>query len=189
MIRIDGLHDILMAITARRFGDGAISGRYLNGLVEISRRECPGMIEAINGLGMIFTDKIVWGVAVVTDCHPKMARFSPCLVLFVHNVAIGAGRGIVGHIRSPFGVNECIPAHTGCRTGYDSNDNSKTVVAFHPFCLKERFGCLRRLHSFQIVFHAADWHDVELFNQNLQYIRRHKRRKFGAETHVLHTQI
>ena len=52
-------------------------------------------------------------MAVVADGHVVMARFGPGVEMVLHDMAVGAGGGVVGQIGRPLRVNEGVPADPG----------------------------------------------------------------------------
>lgn len=131
MIGVNGLYDILMAIPAGGFGYGSVTGRNLDRFGKTAGRKRPGMIEAVDCFGLVFADKRMWGVAVVADRGAVVARFRPGFVLLVHDMAIGAGGWIVGHIRHPFRVQKRIRSNARRRSGDCTQNNNKPQQTFH----------------------------------------------------------
>ena len=87
-------------------GDIKIMSFYLNRLVKSAKRKIIRMPEAVRCFGVIFADSIGRRVAVVAGRNGMMARFLPAVILFPHDMTVGARTGIIAQIRITFGVNK-----------------------------------------------------------------------------------
>ena len=94
-VSFDRCHDIRVTFTARTFGDLATALGDLNRIRETSHREIIRMPETVSSLGPVFADKIVRGMAVVAGGDVSMTALDPTIQLLLHDMAIGAGLGIV----------------------------------------------------------------------------------------------
>lgn len=97
-IPVDGLDDLLVAITAGLLGDGPVGGGNLDRFVEVPGGEGPRMMPPVAGFRPIFPEELVGGVAIVADRYMMMPRFGPGVEMIFHDVAIGAGGGIIGQV-------------------------------------------------------------------------------------------
>ena len=93
---VDRLCDVRVTFQAGLFRDCQIAFADLNRFVEASSREVERMPEAIGRFGCVFADQAGWSMTIVAGRHSAMRGFQPTVVLFVHDVAIGAGSWIVG---------------------------------------------------------------------------------------------
>lgn len=110
MSSFNGVHDFLMTFPAGFFGDckAVFGNAYV--VFEPTGGEVIRMPESVAGLGHVLADELRRRVTVVANGGVAMAGLQPRAVLVVHNVAVGARRGIVGHVRIAARVNECIRA-------------------------------------------------------------------------------
>lgn len=113
VLGVDGFADGFMAIAAAALGDGAVTCLDADGLMKPAGGECPGMAHAVGGLVQILGDKTLGSVAVVAHRGLAVARAQPSAVLLLHDMAIGAGRRIVGQIGRAFGIDESKAADAG----------------------------------------------------------------------------
>jgi hypothetical protein len=123
LYRFYGVHDFLMASAASALGNSAASLLHLNRFVKIACGESIRVPEAVVGLDVIFAEKIVWCVAGITSSDPVMARLDPRIVVFPHDVAVGAGGRVIGQIRPTLGIKESVAADTESEAQNDSEND------------------------------------------------------------------
>ena len=70
------------------------------------------MPEAVICLDIIFAEKVVRRVAVITGGDRPMARLDPRIQVFPHDMAVGAGRRVIGQIRPTLGIKKSVAADT-----------------------------------------------------------------------------
>ena len=99
-----------MAIATRRFSNRTASLLHLNWLVKVSCGERIGVPEAVIRLDIIFPEKVVRRVTIITSGDRPMARLDPRIVVFSHDVAVGAGRRVIAQIGPAFGIGESVCA-------------------------------------------------------------------------------
>ena len=104
--RGDRARDLGVTLQARRFGDGAVAWSHLDGIREAAEGEVVGMKEAVGRLGRVLAGHAGRRMAVVADGHAAVAAARPPGELLRHDVAVGAGRRIVGHVGIAAGVDE-----------------------------------------------------------------------------------
>ena len=92
-------------------------------LVEILEREPLAVPEAVVGLGGPLADKVVRKVTVVACCKGVMAGLCPSIIVGLHDVAVGAGSGVVGKIGRAVSVPKCeSPEPAEYPQGRDTDD-------------------------------------------------------------------
>ena len=72
--------------------------------------KCQGMVEPVDRLGQVLGDDAGRSMAVVADGDGAVGRLLPAAILLAHDVAIGTGRRIVGHVGSAPRVAERVDA-------------------------------------------------------------------------------
>lgn len=121
--RIDRLDDVSVTGATGAFGDARIHRRDANRFRERASGEVERMPEPIAGFGCVFADEVVRRVAVVAHRHAAMARSLPAFELLPHDVAIGAGGGIVRQVRAAARIEERVAANaqqqSNCSTHED----------------------------------------------------------------------
>src|SRR4029078_11001587 len=98
---------------ATTFGD-------LNWVRIISHREVIRMPKSVSSLRSVFADNIVRSVAIVACSHVSMTALDPAIQLFLHDMTIGAGLGVVRQIRCALRVNERERHRTRSQTECDA---------------------------------------------------------------------
>lgn len=109
---VDAARQICVALQAGSIGNPVVSVRDLNPVGEALGCERPRMEEAVQRFRRILGKESCGGVAVVTDGPFPVARPQPAVVLFVHHVAVGARRWIVGEIGSTLRIAEGEHSHS-----------------------------------------------------------------------------
>src|SRR5947208_2284825 len=61
----------------------------------------------------------------------RVRRFEPAIELFTHDVAVGAGRGIIGKVGPTLGVGKGVEADADSNTKEDANQNAWNQIGFH----------------------------------------------------------
>ncbi len=131
-----GVDNFLMAIATRRFSNRTASLLHLNWLVKVSCGERIGVPEAVIRLDIIFPEKVVRRVTIITSGDRPMARLDPRIVVFSHDVAVGAGRRVIGQIRPALGIKESVAADTESETQNDAENDGRSLPGccrFHSF--------------------------------------------------------
>ncbi len=77
-----------------------------NGLREILKRECLGMIISIARFHYIFFDQWVRHMAIIAGGGVVMAGLDPGIIILLHHMAVGACTGIIAEIGIALGINE-----------------------------------------------------------------------------------
>jgi hypothetical protein len=85
-----------VTIAAGMFRDRTIARRDAQRIWKPARRKKEGVPKAVSGLGEVFPNQIVRGMTVIAHSRGSVARFQPCIVMLLHDVAVRACRGIVG---------------------------------------------------------------------------------------------
>lgn len=109
----DVMHDVVMTFAAGVFRDPPAAFLDLDRIVKFAGGEGERVKETVLGLGEILGNEPGRGVAIVAGCDRVMAGIVPAIEMILHNVAIGAGIGIVPEVRSSLGINECVTSQTG----------------------------------------------------------------------------
>lgn len=105
------LGQICMAFLTCLFGDVEIAFGDLNRLVESARGEIKRMPEPVRCLGGVLAKQAWRRMAIIAGRDSTMRRLQPAVVLFIHDVAIGARGGVIREIGSSFGVNKGVNAY------------------------------------------------------------------------------
>lgn len=79
------------------------------------------MVESVQRFGEVLGNEAGRSVAIVADGHGAVGGLDPALVLFVHHMAVGAGRGIIRHVRMSPGIAEGEQTDAHQQTKGDSN--------------------------------------------------------------------
>src|SRR5262245_19501082 len=90
--------DVLVTPAAGVFGDTPAASLHLDRLVKFAGGKGERMKESMIGFGEIFGNEARRSMAVVASGHGAMAGFDPAIEMVLHDVAIGAGLGIVAEI-------------------------------------------------------------------------------------------
>jgi hypothetical protein len=106
-VGFNGVDDGRVTFAAGLFRDGAVAGRDAQRIGKVARGEIQRVEEAVLGLDGVFGDGAGRRVAVVAGGDRAMAGFEPCVIMFLHDVAVRAGLGIVGHVGATLGIHEC----------------------------------------------------------------------------------
>ena len=64
------------------------------------------MPEAVLSLRGILADQIRWRVTIIARRHAPVARFDPAIILFLHDVTVHTGFGIIRQVGSTLGIDE-----------------------------------------------------------------------------------
>lgn len=99
----DLAHESAVAAQAIILDDRRRARVQLDRLVEILKREAPGVAIAVLHLGEVLAEKVLRHVAVVAGGEGVVAGVLPGFVLLAHDVAVDAGHGVVGEIRTALG--------------------------------------------------------------------------------------
>src|SRR5687767_6258531 len=91
--------DVFVAMATRAFGDVVVARRDAQRIGIASGREIEGVPEPVRRLRRVFADERMWRVTVVADGNLTVTGLHPRREVLLHDVAVGARRGIVGEIR------------------------------------------------------------------------------------------
>src|SRR3954454_2548572 len=106
----DGVCEFSVTRLARGFGDAVVVALDLDIVRKSSGGEGKGVEEPVGGLNCVLPSEIVRRVAVVARGDGVMATLDPSVVVVLHDVAVGARRGIVGEVGVSPGVDESVEA-------------------------------------------------------------------------------
>ena len=124
-VSVDAFDQRSMTGPAGLFCYGQVLGPDPDGLMELSRRELERVPEAVFRLGVVLAQKITRSVTVVARRDAVVRRLDPAFVLFVHDVAVDAGCGIVCEVGVTLRIPERVDsqadgnADCGCQDGKD----------------------------------------------------------------------
>ena len=107
---VDIVDDVLMTFAAGVFRDTPAAFLDLDRLVKFVRRERERMKKAVLRFREILRNEPRRRVAIVARRDRAMAGFNPGIEMVLHDVAVGAGAGIVAEIRAAFGIDERVTA-------------------------------------------------------------------------------
>jgi len=110
MDAFDSFHNLLMALAARRFGDGVVARGDLQRVWEASGGETERMPEAVGSLRRVLRDEARRRVTVVADGDRTVARLQPAVEVLLHDVAVGARRRVIRHVGPALGVEKRVAA-------------------------------------------------------------------------------
>src|SRR3569833_1036934 len=110
-VAVDGCRNAFMAMPAGAFHDLVIELRDLDVVWIVAACEIEGMPEAVVRFDRVFSNDVVWCVAVVAGRGAVVARLDPSVVLLTHDVAVYARLRIVGEVGVPLRVDERVPAN------------------------------------------------------------------------------
>ena len=145
-----------MATATRRFSNRTASLLHLNWLVKVSCGERIGVPEAVIRLDIIFPEKVVRRVTIITSGDRPMARLDPRIVVFSHDVAVGAGRRVIGQIRPALGIKKSVAADTEPETQNDSENDGRNLLGccwFHSS---------KSLNSHAVLILETFFHDLRV---------------------------
>jgi hypothetical protein len=129
--RLNSIDDFSMTVTAGLFSDLAAVWLDLNVVFIAAGGEEKGMPEAVGCLGCILPDEICRGVAVIAGGNASMRRFKPPVVLFAHDVAVGARRRVVGQIRPSPGIRKRVDPNAKRYTDSYSDQHALNHASVH----------------------------------------------------------
>ena len=117
-----------MTFPAGFFGDlkAVFGNAYV--VFEPTGGEVVRMPESVARLGHVLADELRRRVAVVADGCVAMTGLQPPAVLIVHDMTVRAGRGIVGQVRIPLGVNKRVGSDTDGKSQRHAEDDSLSKV-------------------------------------------------------------
>ena len=70
-------------------------------------------------------------MAIIANGGGPVRRLQPTIILFLHDVAVCTGRGIVGEIGPTLGVGKCVRTHSGRNADREPEDNPSVAGQFH----------------------------------------------------------
>src|SRR5579871_943224 len=124
----------LVAAPAGILGNCVIEFCDFNRVGKMAGGEIKGMPEAVICFDRVFPDEVVRSVAVVAGRGGVMARFKPGVVLCLHDVAVRAGRGIVGQVRVTLRVEERVGREPACNAEQECGRQADCEPASHGIC-------------------------------------------------------
>lgn len=127
----NALSHLLVAIAAGFFCDPAASFGHLDRFVKIIGGEIIRMPKAVSGLGHIFSDGVMWCMAIVAGGNGLMAGFLPAIVLLIHDMAIRTAGGIIAQIRIALGIPEGIYTSSNRYANGNTDDNKFEYLRIH----------------------------------------------------------
>src|SRR5262245_32381067 len=89
------------------------------------------MPEAVRCLGCILADEVRRRVATIAGRNRAMGRFEPAVELLLHDMAVGAGRRVVGEVGPTLGIGESINTDANGNTDNDSKQDALDHSRFH----------------------------------------------------------
>jgi hypothetical protein len=104
--RVDSAGQIGVAFHAGSIGHAVVASRDSNFVGKPLCGESPGVEEAIQCFGGVLGEEAGGSMAVVADGPLAMARTEPAGMLIAHDVAVGAGIGIIGEVGTTLGITE-----------------------------------------------------------------------------------
>ena len=116
---IDLLDDVLMTLAASVFRHAPAAFLNPNWFVVITCRKRKRMKEAVLRFREILRNYPRRRVAIIARRYRTMARLDPSVEVALHDVTVGAGRGIIPEVRSTFGIDEGV--RTKPRRSTDDN--------------------------------------------------------------------
>jgi hypothetical protein len=129
--RFDRVDNFFVTIAAGLLGDLPAVRLDLNVILVAASGEEKGMPEAVGCLGCILPDEICRGVAVIAGGNASMRRFKPPVVLFAHDVAVGARRRVVGQIRPSPGIRKRVDPNAKRYTDSYSDQHALNHASVH----------------------------------------------------------
>jgi len=124
-------NDTGVTFSASIVGDLLIAFGDLNRIRIVARREIERMPEAVLRLGGILANEISRRVAVITGRYTAMARLDPTIILILHDMAIHASLGIIGHVRAALGIDERESTHPERNAKSSAENRASDGRAFH----------------------------------------------------------
>src|SRR5262249_2198233 len=89
------------------------------------------MPEPIRCLRRVFPDEICRGVAAIAGRDPPVRRLEPAVEFLLHDVAVGAGRGIIREVGPTLGISEGINTNANGNTDNHSKQDALDHAWFH----------------------------------------------------------
>ena len=118
---VDIVHDVLMTFAAGIFRHAPAAFLDLDRVVKFARGERERMKKAVLGFREILGHEPGRRMAIVARCDRAMAGLHQPSRWSVHDVAVGAGIGIVPEIGRTLGVNEGVTPESHRRSDGDGN--------------------------------------------------------------------
>lgn len=120
-----------MAVATRPFGNTTVPFGDAYRLREVAGSKGIRVEEAVYHLGCVLAYKIVGRVAVVAHCDISVAGLHPAVVLLIHNVAVLAGKRVIGKVRCATGVDKGKGAYSNCNSYQYPNDDRYRRIRMH----------------------------------------------------------
>ena len=103
----------------------------LNIVLVAARGEKKRMPEAVGRFRRILADEVCRGVAAIAGRDPAMRRLQPAVEFLLHDMAVGAGRRIIGEVGPTLGIGEGIDADANGDTDNHSKQDALDSVTLH----------------------------------------------------------
>ena len=132
-----------MAVATGLLGDLPAVRFDLNIVLVAARGEKKRMPEAVGRFRRILADEVCRGVAAVAVGHRPVRRLEPAVELFAHDVAVGAGRRIIGEVGPTLGIGESVYADADSDADNHAEQDALNSVTLHLHLSLVR----NRLHS------------------------------------------
>jgi len=100
------INKVVMAVQTRVLCNTPVAFFDLDRFVEVTRRECEGMEEAVVGFGQPLSTEVVREMTVVAGRDAVVARLGPSVVVGLHDMAVGARCRVVFEVRGALAVPE-----------------------------------------------------------------------------------
>jgi hypothetical protein len=125
---LDHRNDIAVALAARVVRYPLVPAFNLDRLREIAGRESQRMIEAVQSLGIVFSDESFRRMTIVADGSCMMAVLVPGIEVIFHNMTVRACRRIVSYIRKALSIYKRINPDAGKNAEKDTKDNQRDFL-------------------------------------------------------------
>ena len=89
------------------------------------------MPKTVRRLRRVLADEICRRVAAIAGGDRAMGRLEPAVELLAHDMAVGAGRRIIGEVGPTLGIGESINANANGNTDNYSNQNALNRAQLH----------------------------------------------------------
>jgi len=119
--RLDVVHNLLVTFAAGAFGGAPAAFFYLDWLMKFVCRERQRVEEAVISFREVLGHKASRCMAIVAGGDGAMTRFDPAVEVVLHDVAVGAGPGIVAQIRAAFRIDKRVTADACRRSDAQGN--------------------------------------------------------------------
>jgi hypothetical protein len=122
--------DFGVALHAGSVGDVVIPFGDLDPVREAARGESPGMEVAVDRLSRVFPDESGRSMAVVAYRRGAVRALHPSLILFLHDMTVGAGRWVISQVGSALCIAEGKDADADGQSGQDGGQQGDDGAFF-----------------------------------------------------------